>query len=72
MKDVIRRRYASGRCLITYDPEISEWGNPPVIGRNLCYADAHPGKYPEEKKENSILQVAASENREAQTTGSNT
>ena len=27
MKDVIRRRYASGRCLITFDPEISEWGN---------------------------------------------
>lgn len=27
MKDAIRRRYASGRCLITFDPEISEWGN---------------------------------------------
>ncbi len=23
-----RRRYASGRCLTTFDPEISEWGNP--------------------------------------------
>jgi hypothetical protein len=28
MKDVVWRRYASGRCLTTFDPEISEWGNP--------------------------------------------
>ena len=27
MKDVAWRRYASGRCLATFDPEISEWGN---------------------------------------------
>ena len=27
-KDVAKRRYASGRCLATFDPEISEWGNP--------------------------------------------
>ena len=27
-KDVVKRRYASGRCLATFDPEISEWGNP--------------------------------------------
>ena len=28
MKDVVWRRYASGRCPATFDPEISEWGNP--------------------------------------------
>jgi hypothetical protein len=27
MKDVAWLRYASGRCLATFDPEISEWGN---------------------------------------------
>lgn len=27
-KDVARLRKASGRCLATFDPEISEWGNP--------------------------------------------
>ncbi len=34
MKDVISRRYASGRWLITFDPEISKWGNPPVMNGN--------------------------------------
>ena len=28
MKDAGGERYASGRCLTTFDPEISEWGNP--------------------------------------------
>ena|GEM_PF-6826322 len=28
MKDAINRRNASGRWLLTFDPEISEWGNP--------------------------------------------
>ena len=28
MKDVAGLRYASGRCLATFDPKISEWGNP--------------------------------------------
>ncbi len=28
MKDAAWRRYAPGRCLATFDPEISEWGNP--------------------------------------------
>lgn len=28
MKDAVWRRYASGRCPATYDPEISEWDNP--------------------------------------------
>ena len=27
MKDVAWLRYASGRCLATFDPKISEWGN---------------------------------------------
>jgi hypothetical protein len=27
-KDVAWRRYVSGRCQATFDPEISEWGNP--------------------------------------------
>ena len=31
MKDVAWRRYASGRCLATFDPEISEWGNPSCL-----------------------------------------
>ena len=28
MKDAINRRNASGRWLVTFDPEVSEWGNP--------------------------------------------
>ena len=28
MKDAINRRNASGRWYITFDPEVSEWGNP--------------------------------------------
>ncbi len=28
MKDAAWRRNVSGRCLATFDPEISEWGNP--------------------------------------------
>ncbi|OGY66919.1 MAG: hypothetical protein A3I89_00795 [Candidatus Harrisonbacteria bacterium RIFCSPLOWO2_02_FULL_41_11] len=28
MKDVAWLRKASGRCLATFDPEMSEWGNP--------------------------------------------
>ena len=31
MKDVAWRRYASGRCLATFDPKMSEWGNPSAI-----------------------------------------
>ena len=33
MKDAAWRRYASGRCQATFDPEMSEWGNP--VERNL-------------------------------------
>jgi len=45
MKDVAWRRYASGRCLATFDPEISEWGNPAVstVIKHLMF-DADPGK----------------------------
>ena len=28
MKDAAWRRYASGRCLATFDPKMSEWDNP--------------------------------------------
>gem|GEM_PF-3852489 len=28
MKDVVGVRYASGSCQTSFDPEISEWGNP--------------------------------------------
>jgi hypothetical protein len=28
MKDVARQRNASGSCEASYDPEMSEWGNP--------------------------------------------
>ena len=45
MKDVAWRRYVSGRCLATFDPEISEWGNPAVstVIKHLMF-DADPGK----------------------------
>ncbi len=26
----VRLRYASGSCLVNFDPGISEWGNPPL------------------------------------------
>ncbi len=35
MKDAVWRRYASGRCQATFDPEISEWGNPRDLISNL-------------------------------------
>ena len=45
MKDATWRRYASGRCLVTFDPKISEWGNPTDLICNLGFnQDAHPGK----------------------------
>ncbi len=36
MKDVAWRRYTSGRCRATFDPEVSEWGNP------LCLQSIFP------------------------------
>ena len=46
MKDVAWRRYASGRCLATFDPEISEWGNPSCLHETLhrMVQGAYPGK----------------------------
>ena len=38
MKDVAWRRYASGRYLATFDPEMSEWGNPISVIRNYFAA----------------------------------
>jgi len=43
MKDVIWLRKDSGRCQITFDPDMSEWGNPPVIGRNSCMRERTQG-----------------------------
>ena len=31
MKGVLKLRYASGSCLIDFDPEIPEWGNPASV-----------------------------------------
>ncbi len=42
MKDVIWLRKDSARCQVTFDPDMSEWGNPPVIGRNLTYVRCVP------------------------------
>ena len=52
------------------DPEISEWGNPheqpscilqPIHNCRRGTRGTETSKYPEEKKENSIPRVAASE-----------
>ena len=40
MKDVIWLRKASGSRQIGFDPEMSEWGNPPFIG---TLRGANPG-----------------------------
>lgn len=37
-KGVARLRKASGRCLATFDPEISEWGNPLAV-RQVLYSE---------------------------------
>ena len=59
------------------DPEISEWGNPAgvmpshsrlnQIGRGEGTRGSETSKYPEEKKENSITLVVASETVRGQT-----
>ena len=74
MKDAAWQRYASGRCLATFDPEISEWGNPISVIRDyrpLKWSERTPGsetsQYREEEKLISISLVAASETEEAQT-----
>ena len=61
---------------MSYDPEMSEWGNPlwkthsilqPIHNCKKGTRGTETSKYPEEKKENSISKVAASEMEEAQT-----
>lgn len=74
MKDVIWRRYAPGRCLKTFDPEISEWGNPAY--RDICDLStlakertqgSKTFQYLVEKRPIGISLVAASEKERAQT-----
>ena len=69
-------RKASGEAQIAYDPEISEWGNPawkthviiePIHNSMKGTRGTETSKYPEEKKENSIPKVAASEMGGAET-----
>gem|GEM_PF-3355025 len=72
MKDAAWRRYASGRCLATFDPEMSEWGNPSAFGGNLDQFEMQTRgsktfQYPEEKRPIGIFLVAASEKERAQT-----
>ena len=71
MKDVAWRRYASGRCRATFDPKMSEWGNP--IGFNpMTDVSNHTERtlgsktfqYQEENKQTCIPSVAASERGE--------
>ena len=60
-----------------FDPEVSEWGNPAgvmpshsrlnQIGRAEGTRGSETSKYPEEKKENSITLVVASETVRGQT-----
>ena len=62
-----------------FDPEVSEWGNPAgvmpshsrlnQIGRAEGTRGSETSKYPEEKKENSISLVVASEEARGQTRG---
>ena len=62
-------RKASGRWQTTFDPKISEWGNPPACGYLLAEyigferrtRGTETSKYPEEKKSTEIPSVAASE-----------
>ena len=45
MKDVAWRRYAPGRCLATFDPEMSEWGNPMCLHIVLSVSEGRkPGE----------------------------
>ncbi len=62
MKDVAWRRYASGRCLATFDPEISEWGNPRVEETRIFEFNSRThtwgsetSQYPEEEKTSSFI-----------------
>ena len=64
-------RKASGSRQTGYDPEMSEWGNPPgvmsrdpvaeFIGFGRRTRGSETSQYPEERKSNEIPRVAASE-----------
>ncbi|MBI2409449.1 hypothetical protein HYV30_00180 [Candidatus Kaiserbacteria bacterium] len=45
-KDATNLRKASGRRFVAYDPEMSEWGNPPVklVSAGSRLREANPGK----------------------------
>ena len=66
-------RKASGSWQISFDPKISEWGNPILIGLSVTefigYRSdtwgSETSQYPEEKKSTEILLVAASERGKA-------
>ena len=54
MKDVVWLRKGSGRCHTTFDPDMSEWGNPTVFNSDPCMRERTLGsetsQYQEEKK----------------------
>ena len=64
---------------MSIDPGISEWGNPAAVMRSHREMNqivsqegtrgSETSKYPEEKKENSISLVVASEEERGQTSG---
>ena len=72
-----RLRYASVRSQISYDPGISEWGNPPefifwypiaeYIGFGRRTEGSETSQYLQEKKSREIPVVAASETGLGQT-----
>ena len=67
-------RKASGSWQISFDPEVSEWGNPPDLSGISSWIyrlekqtrGIETSKYPEEKKSTEIPLVAASEHGKAQ------
>lgn len=70
MKDVVRRRYVSGRCLTAFDPEISEWGNLRAVmcTRDTEHSDrAYSGKWNisvPEGKENKSYSASSGERKQ--------
>ena len=72
-----RLRYAVVRSQTSFDPLISEWGNPmevmfhhpftEYIGLRKLTGGSETSQYPEERKSNETLLVAASEQGIAQT-----
>lgn len=72
-----RLRYAVVRSQTSFDPQVSEWGNPAgvmsryllteYIGFERLTGGSETSQYPEERKSNETLLVAASERGIAQT-----